>query len=156
MGIAGSGKTTVGAALASETGWRFIDGDEFHAPAAVAKLRAGVPLTDADRAPWLALLHGLVASALDRRDHAVLACSALEETHRQTLRGNLRTVRFVYLRADAQTLAGRLAARGRHFAGPSLLTSQLADLEEPEDAFVIDATGRAQQIVDTIRREFGI
>ena len=156
MGVAGAGKTTVGGALAKETGWRFIDGDDFHSPAAVAKMRAGVPLTDADREAWLASLHDRVALALDRRQHAILACSALKSRYRQTLRGNLRNVRFVYPTAAAQTLAGRLADRSHHFAGPSLLTSQLADLEEPTDALTIDATEQPQQIVHAIRREFGI
>jgi gluconokinase len=156
MGVAGSGKTTIGRALAKEAGWRFIDGDDFHSAGAVAKMSNGVPLTDADRATWLASLHDRVVLALDRRQHAVLACSALKSRYRQTLRGSLRGVRFVYLTADTQTLARRLADRKDHFAGPSLLTSQLADLEEPTDALTVDATAPPQQIVDAIRREFGI
>jgi gluconokinase len=156
MGVAGSGKTTIGGALAKATGWRFIDADDFHSAAAVAKMHAGVPLTDADRATWLAALHDRVALALDRREHVVLACSALKSRYRQTLRGSLRGVRFAYLAADAQTLAQRLAERSDHFAGPSLLASQLADLEEPTEALAIDATRPPEQIVDAIRREFGI
>jgi gluconokinase len=156
MGVAGSGKTTIGSALAKATGWRFIDADDFHSAAAVAKMHAGVPLTDEDRAAWLAALHDLVARALDRREHAILACSALKSRYRQTLRGDLHGVRFVYLTADAQTLARRLADRRDHFVGPSLLSSQLADLEEPADALAIDATRPPDQIVDAVRREFGI
>jgi gluconokinase len=156
MGVAGSGKTTIGGALAKATGWQFIDADDFHSAAAVSKMRGGVPLTDADRATWLAALHDRVARALDRRQHAVLACSALKSRYRRTLRGGLRGVRFVYLAADAQTLARRLANRSDHFAGPSLLASQLADLEAPTDALAIDATRPPEQIVDAIRREFGV
>ena len=156
VGPAGAGKTTVGRALAGAQHWRFADGDDFHTAAAVAKMRAGIPLTDADRAPWLASLHDVVAATLDRREHLVLACSALKERHRATLRGDRRTVRFVYLQADAQTLARRLADRGGHFAGPVLLTSQLADLEEPADALTIDATEPPERIVEVIRREFGL
>lgn len=156
MGVAGSGKTTIGSALAAATGWVFLDADDFHTAAAVAKMRDGVPLADADRATWLASLHDRIALALDRRQHAVLACSALKSRYRQTLRGSLRGVRFAYLRADAQTLARRLADRTGHFAGPSLLASQLADLEEPTDELTIDATMPPQQIVDAIRRAFGI
>jgi gluconokinase len=156
MGVAGAGKTTIGRALAADLGARFIEGDDIHAPAAVAKMRAGVPLTDADRAPWLASLHAIVAAALDRREPLILSCSALKERYRQVLRGNLRTVRFVYLKADPETLARRLADRRGHLAGPALLASQLADLETPADALTIDGTKPPDQIVDTIRREFGL
>ena len=156
VGPAGAGKTTVGRALAGAESWRFVDGDDFHTPAAVAKMRAGIALTDAERAPWLASLHDLVSATLGRRDHLVLACSALKERYRATLRGDLRTVRFVYLKADQQTLGRRLADRAGHFAGPTLLASQLADLEEPADALTIDATEPPERIVAIIRREFGI
>jgi gluconokinase len=156
MGVAGSGKTTIGSALAKATGWRFIDADDFHSAAAVAKMHAGVPLTDEDRAAWLAVLHDRIARALDRREHAVLACSALKSRYRQTLQGSLRGVRFVYLAADAETLARRLAERSHHFAGPSLLASQLTALEAPTDALALDATRPPEQIVEAIRREFGI
>ena len=155
-GPAGAGKTTVGHALASAQNWRFVDGDDFHTPAAVSKMRAGVPLTDAERAPWLASLHSLISAILGRREHLVLACSALKERYRATLRGDLRTVRFVYLKADEQTLGRRLADRAGHFVGPTLLTSQLADLEEPADALTIDATEPPERIVAIIRREFGL
>jgi gluconokinase len=156
MGVAGSGKTTVGRALAAEIGWPFIDGDDLHAPAAVVKMHAGVPLTDADRAPWLGLLHDRMTLALERREHRILACSALKARYRETLRGTLRGVRFVFLVADAETLTRRLETRVDHFAGPSLLSSQLADLEPPADAVTIDATGPIEEIVGTIRRELGI
>jgi gluconokinase len=156
LGPAGAGKTTVGLALAAALGWRFVDGDDFHSPAAVAKMRAGIPLTDAERAPWLASIHDVVAATLDRRGHLVVACSALKERYRTMLRGNLHTVRFVYLKVDEQTLGRRLADRGGHFAGPMLLASQLADLEEPADALTIDATEPLERIVATIRNELGL
>ena len=89
-------------------GWRFVDGDDHHAPAAIAKMRAGIALTDADRAPWLASLHAIAAAALDRREHVVIACSALKQRYRDVLRGTLRGVRFVYLKADEATLRRRL------------------------------------------------
>jgi gluconokinase len=156
MGPAGAGKTTVGRALAGAQGWPFVDGDDVHTPAAVAKMRAGIPLTDVERAPWLTSLHDILAATLDRRGHVVLACSALKERYREALRGGLRSVRFVYLKADEQMLARRLADRGGHFAGPALLTSQLADLEEPADALTVDATEPPDRIVAIIRREFGL
>ena len=155
-GPAGAGKTTVGRSLAAIQGWPFVDGDDVHTLAAVAKMRAGIPLTDVDRAPWLTSLHAIVAATLDRRGHLVLACSALKERYRAALREGLRTVRFVYLKADEQTLARRLADRGGHFAGPALLASQLADLEAPADALTVDATEPPDRLVAIIRREFGL
>ena len=119
-------------------------------------MRAGVPLTDADRGPWLASLHRTIAAALDRRDHLVVACSALRERYRRTLRGDLSRVRFAYLAADEHTLRRRLTERAAHFAGASLLDSQLAAFELPEDALTIDATLAPPQIVDRIRYEFGL
>jgi gluconokinase len=156
IGAAGAGKTTTGRALADALGWRFVDGDDHHAPAAIAKMRAGVPLSDADRAPWLATLHGIIASAIDRRESLVVACSALRQRYRDALRGNLRSVRFVYLEAAAATLRRRLADRSPHFAGPELLDSQLAALEPPSDALTIDAAVPTPQIVARIRYEFGV
>ena len=156
LGAAGAGKTTVGRALAEQFSWRFVDADDLHTPGAIAKIRSGVPLTDVDRAPWLAALHGIVATALERREPLVLACSALKQRYRDTLRGTLRTVRFVYLEASEATLAERLAHRRGHFAGPSLLATQLAALEAPADALAIDATLPPDRIVDTIANEFGL
>jgi gluconokinase len=155
-GAAGAGKTTVGKAFAAALGWRFADGDDYHAPSAVAKMGSGAPLTDADRAPWLESLHRMIATALDRREHLVLACSALREGYRHTLQDDLHLVRFVYLQADESTLRRRLLERPGHFAGPALLASQLATLEEPSDALTIDATRAPAQIVDAIRYEFGL
>lgn len=156
IGAAGAGKTTTGRALADALGWQFVDGDDHHAPAAIAKMRAGVPLSDADRAPWLATLHGIIASAIDRRESMVVACSALRQRYRDALRGNLRTVRFVHLEAAAATLRQRLADRPSHFAGPELLDSQLAALEPASDAMTIDAAVPTRQIVARIRYEFGV
>src|SRR5262245_42063575 len=99
MGVAGSGKTVIGRALAAELGWRFVDADDYHSAANLAKMHRGMPLSDADRAPWLATLHQLVARALDRREPLVLACSALRASYRDTLGGGLRAVRFVHLAA---------------------------------------------------------
>lgn len=156
MGVAGSGKTFVGRTLAAALGCRFEDADAYHAPANVAKMSRGLPLTDAERAPWLAALHDVIARAVDRREPLVLACSALKERYRETLRGDLRTVRFVHLVADEATLHRRLASRPSHPVGPSLLASQLADLEPPADALTIDTTQPIDHILNTIRREFGL
>jgi gluconokinase len=156
MGVAGAGKTTVGRTLAADLGWRFVEGDDLHTPAAVEQMRGGAPLTDADRASWIAALHDVIAAAVDRREPLILSCSALKERYRHTLRGDLRAVRFVYLEADPETLRRRLASRVGHFAGPALLSSQLADLEPPSDAITIDATRPIDEIVRIVRRECGI
>jgi gluconokinase len=158
MGAAGAGKSTIGSALAAALRWRLIEGDEYHSAAAVAKMRAGNPLTDADRAPWLAALHGVIATAIGRREPLVVACSALHARYRSVLRGDLHGVRFVYLKADDVTLRQRLQLRRGHFFGPALVTSQLAELEEPaeDQAVTIDATRPVAEIVDAVRYEFGI
>lgn len=156
IGAAGAGKTSVGRALADALGCRFIDGDDHHTPASIAKMRAGVPLTEGDRAPWLAALHGVAAAAVERREPLVMACSALRESYRSALRGDLRTVRFVFLDADERTLRHRLEHRAAHFAGPSLLASQLATLERPSDALTVDATFPPEQIVARVRYELGL
>jgi carbohydrate kinase (thermoresistant glucokinase family) len=156
MGAAGAGKTTVGQALARALCWRFVEGDEYHSVEAVAKMRGGQPLTDADRRPWLAALHAVIEAAVARREPLVVTCSALHERYREVLRGTLRGVRFVYLKADAATLRERLTRRTGHFAGPGLVASQLAALEEPRDAVTVDATRPVDEIVDTVRYEFGV
>jgi gluconokinase len=158
MGAAGAGKTTVGRALAVELGWRFIEGDDYHPASNVAKMQAGVPLTDEERAPWLAALVQAVARAFDRREHTVVTCSALKERDRLALRDACRQIRFVYLKADERLLEDRLSRRGGHFFNPALVRSQLAALEEPDDQVTIriDAALPPEQILATIRRELGV
>ncbi len=156
VGVPGAGKTTIGRSLAVELGWRFVEGDDLHPRANVDKMRAGLPLTDADRAPWLAALHAIVARAIDRREHTVAACSALKERYHEALRGNLRTVRFVYLRASPAVLRHRLANRRGHCFNGALLDDQLQTLEEPADALTLDATCPPEAIRSAIRDEFGV
>jgi gluconokinase len=156
MGPAGAGKTTIGRSLAVDLGWRFVDGDDLQPRANIDKMRRGDPLTDGDRASWLAALHAVIARAIDRREHLLMACSALKERYRSALHADLKPVRFVYLKADTSLLQHRLEQRPHHFAGPSLLISQLTDLEEPADALTIDAANDPSEIVHHIRREFGV
>jgi gluconokinase len=156
MGPAGAGKSTIGRGLAAELGWRFVDGDDHHPPANVEKMRHGQPLSDADRASWLRSLHAIVARAIDRREHTIVACSALKASYRRALAGDLKPVRFVYLNAPEAVLHERLTRRVNHFAGTALLTSQLATLEEPEEAIEIDATAPPAAVMATIRRELGV
>lgn len=155
MGVAGSGKTTVGRALAAELGWRFYDADDFHPPANIKRMRRGVPLTDADRRPWLEELRALVAGCLARGEQAVLACSALKESYRAYLLLDER-VRLFYLKGDRALIAERLRARRDHFMPPQLLDSQLSALEEPAQAAQLDVAATPAELVQTIRTQLHI
>ena len=155
MGVAGAGKTTVGRALSADLDWPFVDADDLQSRENVAKMQRGEPLTDSDRAPWLASVRALLVRAIDRREPLVIACSALKHAYRESLQQGLRGVRFVYLAAGRELLDQRLKVRVGHFAGPGLLASQLADLEEPHGAITVPAGDDPRTIVRTIRRELG-
>jgi gluconokinase len=154
MGVAGSGKTTVGVALAEALGAGFVDADALHAPEAVAKMARGEGLDEADRAPWIARIVGVVRDALSEQRDLVVACSALRAAHRAAIADDPR-VRLVHLRAPEAVLRERLARRTGHFAGPELLDSQLAALEPPERALDLDATAPPEQLVGRILRALG-
>lgn len=150
MGVAGAGKTTIGRALALRLGWRFYDADDFHPKENIEKMKKGVPLTDGDRAPWLAVLRELIG----RMDTpAVIACSALRKSYRDMLAESGRDLRFVYLRGDREIIRGRLEGRKGHFAGPEILESQLEALEEPEDALRVDIGPEPEAIAAEIIRK---
>lgn len=151
MGVAGSGKTTIGRQLAAELGWHFADADEFHPPANVAKMSAGIPLDDADRAPWLAAIRLYIDARLDRGENAVVTCSALKEKHRAILLGGAPDVKLVYLRGSRELLWSRISGRTGHFMKPAMLDSQLAALEEPGNALVVDIAPSPQEIIAGIR-----
>jgi gluconokinase len=137
MGVSGSGKTTTGQALAETLGWPFFDGDDFHPEVNVAKMAAGQPLTDADRWPWLDRIAVEMRGILARGGNAVFACSALKAAYRRRLQ-DAGDVRLVHLQGDAATIGARLAQRAHRYMPPSLLPSQFAALEAPEDALVVD------------------
>jgi gluconokinase len=164
MGVCGCGKSTVGQALANQLGWPFFDADDFHPPANVAKMAKGVALTDADREPWLDGVAAEMRAVARKGQHAVLACSALKESYRQRIARGLQDpragsegpeLRIVYLKGDAKTIEPRLAQRSGHFMPASLLQSQFAALEEPENAMVIDirqtTEAQAAQIAAALR-----
>lgn len=157
MGVSGAGKSTVGALLARELCWDFFDADDFHPEANVAKMRAGEPLTDADRAGWLTALAELIDRLVRAGRHAVLACSALRASHRDRLRArHTAEVKLVYLRGDPALIRVRLAQRRGHFMTAALLDSQLATLEEPRDALVVDVDATPATIVERIRAGLGL
>jgi gluconokinase len=137
MGVSGSGKTTVGRLLAASLDCEFLDGDWLHTQTHIDAIRRGVPLTEADRAPWLAAIHARLRDAFDRGASLVVACSALNVSYRIVLAREL-PIEWIYLKGDAALIRARLRNRHGHFAGAGLLDSQLATLEEPRDAIVED------------------
>lgn len=149
MGVAGSGKTTVGRRLARRLGWTFLDADEYHPRANVEKMARGVPLTDADRRPWLEALHELIAAKLAAGESLVMACSALKERYREALRVGDEP-HFVHLRGDFDLIHERLLARRGHYMPAELLASQFEALEEPRDAIIVDIGSSVEGIVDDI------
>lgn len=157
MGVAGSGKTTIGRQLASDLGWRFYDADDFHPPANVAKMAAGTPLTDTDRKPWLEALRARIETSLASGENAIVGCSALKATYRAILQQRAEEpIQFIYLRGSPELLAARLAARTDHFMKPGMLASQLSALEEPANAVIVDIAPPPAEVVATIRRHLAL
>jgi gluconokinase len=150
MGVTGSGKSTVGKLLAQELSWRFFDGDDFHSADNVKKMREGTPLSDEDRLPWLNALRETIRATMNRRENAVIACSALRRSYRQRLQISTE-VAFVYLKANASLVRDRLAKRRGHFMNRELVQSQFDSLEEPEAALQINASLSPVEIVQQIR-----
>ena len=150
MGGSGAGKTTVGSALALELGWEYADADDYHPVANVEKMRNGIPLTDADREPWLDSLRSLIVAWMAAGKSAVLACSALKEAYRDRLMVGA-SVRVVYLKADRELLRERLLLRRGHYMKEGMLESQIESLEEPADAIVLNARLSVEEIVRVIQ-----
>lgn len=156
MGVSGAGKTTVGKSLAAALGWPFHDGDDLHSGAARARMRRGEPLTEADRAPWLARVRRLIDSLLERGASAVVACSALRESYRAEITADPAQVKIVYLRGSYETIAARLDRRRGHFMPSGLLRSQFEVLEEPRDALTVGIDAPPGEIAAEIRRRLRI
>jgi gluconokinase len=131
-GVSGSGKTTVGAMLAGRLGWPFADADDFHPAANIAKMRAGIPLTDEDRLPWLRAIASWMDQEIARNQPGVITCSALRRSYRDVLLGGRPKAQMIFLTVDRQVLAARLAARHGHFFPQQLLSSQFDALEPPQ------------------------
>lgn len=149
MGVAGSGKTTVGRRLAERWGASFFDGDDFHPAANIQKMSRGIPLTDEDRRPWLERVRGVIDDVTKRKESAVVACSALKESYRKKLKAH-SNVGFIYLKGDYDLFLERLKARKGHFVPLTLLESQFRDLEEPADAVILDARLPVDALVEEV------
>ena len=150
IGVSGSGKTTIGRLLSGELGWKYYEGDNFHPPANIEKLKSGVPLDDADRKPWLESLRDLIRNCLEQGDSAVVACSALKQRYRDFLLVDERVI-LIYLKGDYELIRERLSKRRGHFLNPNLLDSQFAALEEPKTAMQVDVSVSPAEIVKSIR-----
>lgn len=159
FGVSGAGKTTIGKLLAEELGWHFYEGDDFHPRANVEKMRAGHPLTDGDRWPWLERLRQQIIHSLDAKENAVLACSALKRAYRERLRVSEK-VKFAFLNGNYPLIEERLRHRRGHFMNPALLKTQFDDLEEPQSTEHVLSVelGRRnpQQVVEEIKTKLSL
>lgn len=158
MGVSGSGKSTVAKALGERLGWRFEDGDSFHPAGNVEKMRAGHPLTDEDRWPWLNAIADEIARVCERGEHVIIACSALKRVYRDVLLRGRDDVRFVFLKGTRELIAARLAQRKGHFMPSGLLASQFDTLEPPEageHVVTVSIDETVEAIVDGIVRQLG-
>jgi gluconokinase len=158
MGVTATGKSTIAKELVRRTGWEFAEGDDYHSEANRAKMHAGTPLTDEDRKPWLEALHAVLADWSHAGKSGAMTCSALKESYRGILRGDLPqgAVQFVVLEAPKAVLADRLAHRTDHFMNPALLDSQLATLEDPADAIHLDVNRSTEASVQALMQQLGI
>ena len=152
MGVAGSGKTLIGSMLAQALGCKFADADDFHPAANIEKMSRGIPLTDADREPWLHAIRQALCNWNAAGEYAVVACSALKQSYRDQLTRGCN-VKIVYLQGQFELIHGRLAHRSGHFMKPEMLASQYADLEEPANAITVDVSQPPEVIVaETVTR----
>ncbi|MGE0221655.1 MAG: gluconokinase [Acetobacteraceae bacterium] len=153
MGVSGSGKTTIAAGIARRLGWELVEGDAFHPPANVGKMRSGTPLIDEDRWPWLRAIAAEIDRRRDADESAVVACSALKRAYRRILIGDRADVHLVYLEGSKDLIGQRMAARRGHFMPPALLDSQFAALEEPgpdEAPIVVSIAAEADAVIGAV------
>ncbi len=155
MGTTGAGKTTIGTLFAAQLNWQVADADTFHPPANIKKMSEGIPLNDADRAPWLEAMRKAILEWIAAGKNVVLACSALKRDYRNELRPSPE-VKIIYLKGTYALFAERIRHRHGHFAGEGILAGQFADLEEPDDAITVDAALLPQQIVAEIRKQLAL
>jgi gluconokinase len=156
MGVSGSGKTTIAAGMAQQLGWLLVEGDTFHPPANIAKMKAGTPLTDADRWPWLRAIAAREDELLAAGQSAFVACSSLKRSYREVLIGRRSETALMYLRGSKALIGDRMKARKDHFMPPALLDSQFATLEEPgpdEHPIVVDIGGPLEAVIQEAVRQ---
>lgn len=151
MGTTGAGKTTIGKLLAADLQWPFLDADNFHPPANVKKMSCGIPLDDADRAPWLAAIHAELVRQAAAGKSCILACSALKQSYRDTIGAGL-DMKVVYLKGAYEDMRAHILARHGHFAGEGILAGQFRDLEEPQDALAVSVTLAPEEKVRAIKQ----
>ncbi len=152
MGVSGVGKTVIGGLLSARTGWKFEDADEYHSEESRQRMAAGIPLTDADRGPWLIVLHERMMHYCKNGENVILACSALKRQYRELLAGGFAKgeMRFVYLHAPSALIKERMKSRHHPYMNPDLLESQLATLEAPSEAWPISVAGGPEEAVEEI------
>ena len=150
MGVAGSGKTTVGKLLSDRTGWTFYDADDFHPVENINKMSRGIPLSDEDRKPWLLELKKLIQDTLIQEQCAILACSALKSSYREMLEVDRPEVILIYLQGDYEQISSRIQQRQAHFMEVEMLRSQFQILEEPQADLVVNVSLSPEAIVEQI------
>lgn len=155
MGVTGSGKTTIGRMFAESVGWKYFDADDFHPAANIEKMKRGVPLTDADRKPWLSRLRELISQCIERNENAAIGCSALKASYWKLLSID-ESVEIVYLKGAPDVIRQRLRSRTGHYMNPDLLDSQFQTLEEPEDTLTIDVGLTPAEIIARIKEHLRI
>ena len=155
IGVSGSGKTTIGTLLADAMNCPFLEGDSLHSDENIDKMSHGIPLTDADRAPWLAAIHARILDRFERGQDLVVACSALKQRYRTAL-GQGVPITWVYLKGSIELFRARLKHRSNHFMKADMLRSQFDALEEPSDALVVDASAPPRVIVERILSQLRI
>lgn len=153
MGVTGAGKTTIGELLSSKLQWRFFDADDFHPPANIAKMAAGIPLEDEDRWPWLENLRNEMRREINAGQSAIFACSALKKSYRDFLTADEEGIKLVYLKGDPSLIFQRISTRTDHFMKEAMLASQLAILEEPTNRLTINVSAPPESIATSIIRE---
>jgi gluconokinase len=150
MGVAGSGKSVIGAALARALGVEFVEGDDYHSPANIERMSSGIALTDEDRASWLSALAARIRKARKAGKGLVMSCSALKRSYRDVLRAEAGELQFIYLRGPRAVIVERIAQRRGHFMPPAMLDSQFDALQVPspeEQAWVIDIVQSPEEII---------